>query len=104
MVPAALVERRCAAFLSLRTQPANYGSAQAKRKRNARIVDLSSGGPWESVSITTLSRDWALFDDILQEVYKMGSKAVENKTVIWSAWCAEWKPLGSPQRKGNWIM
>ncbi|KZO94008.1 hypothetical protein CALVIDRAFT_501984 [Calocera viscosa TUFC12733] len=72
---------------------------QVKRERNARIVDLSSGTPWESVSITTLSRDRVLFDDILREAYELGSKAVENKTMIWSAWGAEWKPLGPPRRK-----
>ncbi|KZT58376.1 mitochondrial chaperone BCS1 [Calocera cornea HHB12733] len=72
---------------------------QVKRERNSRMVDIKSGTPWESVSITTLSRDRGLFDDLLREAYELGSIGVENKTVIWSAWGAEWRQLGPPRRK-----
>ncbi|EJU02864.1 hypothetical protein DACRYDRAFT_66078 [Dacryopinax primogenitus] len=72
---------------------------QVRRERNERMIDVKSGTPWEKVSLTTLSRDRALFDIILQEAYDLGSKAIENKTMIYSAWGAEWRPLGPPRRK-----
>ena len=62
-------------------------------------MDLHSGIPWETVTLTTLSRDRSIFPLLLAEARTLADKGTEGKTVVYTAWGAEWRPFGKPRRK-----
>ncbi|KAH7889400.1 BCS1 N terminal-domain-containing protein [Phlebopus sp. FC_14] len=72
---------------------------QMKRERETRSMQLMSGTPWETVTLTTLSRDRNLFSQLLAEARDLAMKDQEGKLVIRTAWGIEWKPFGQPRRK-----
>ncbi|KAG5638278.1 hypothetical protein H0H81_000924 [Sphagnurus paluster] len=72
---------------------------QVKRERETRSMQLMSGVPWETVTLTTLSRDRSLFPRLLSEARDLAMKGQEGKLVIHTAWGIEWKPFGQPRRK-----
>ncbi|GAA5837869.1 hypothetical protein JCM11251_004683 [Rhodosporidiobolus azoricus] len=78
-----------------------YKSAwfQVKRERATNMLDLNSGTPWETVHLTTLSRDRSLFPLLLSEARKLAQQAQVGRTVIYTAWGAEWRPFGRPREK-----
>lgn len=63
------------------------------------MLDLNSGTPWETVHLTTLSRDRDLFSNLLGEARELAQQAVVGRTVIYTAWGAEWRPFGQPREK-----
>lgn len=72
---------------------------QVKRERETRSMQLMSGVPWETVTLTTLSRDRTLFPQLLSEARDLAMRGQEGKLVIHTAWGIEWKPFGLPRRK-----
>jgi chaperone BCS1 len=72
---------------------------QMERQRASKMVDIKSGSPWETVLLTTLSRDRSLFQDILQEAKQLALKNEVGKTVIYTSFGPEWRPMGNPRRK-----
>jgi chaperone BCS1 len=58
-----------------------------------------SGVPWETVTLTTLSRDRYLFPQLLSEARDLAMRGQEGKLVIHTAWGIEWKQFGQPRRK-----
>ncbi|KAF8077829.1 BCS1 N terminal-domain-containing protein [Lyophyllum atratum] len=72
---------------------------QVKRERETRSMQLMSGVPWETVTLTTLSRDRGLFPKLLSEARDLAMRGQEGKLVIHTAWGIEWKPFGQPRRK-----
>lgn len=72
---------------------------QVKRQRETRAMELASGKPWETVIITTLSRDRKLFPLLLSEARDLAMREQEGKLVINIPWGIEWKPFGLPRRK-----
>jgi chaperone BCS1 len=70
-----------------------------KRERETRSMQLMSGTPWETVTVTTLSRDRHLFSKLLAEARDLALRGQEGKLVIRTAWGIEWKPFGQPRRK-----
>jgi mitochondrial chaperone BCS1 len=62
-------------------------------------MQLMSGIPWETVTLTTLSRDRTLFPDLLSEARDLAMRGQEGKLVIHTAWGTEWKPFGKPRPK-----
>lgn len=58
-----------------------------------------SGIPWETVTLTTLSRDRILFPQLLAEARDVAMRGQEGKLVIHTPWGIEWKPFGLPRRK-----
>jgi hypothetical protein len=62
-------------------------------------MQLMSGVPWETVTLTTLSRDRTLFPQLLSEARDLAMRGQEGKLVIHTAWGIEWKPFGLPRRK-----
>ncbi|KAL0946668.1 hypothetical protein HGRIS_012858 [Hohenbuehelia grisea] len=72
---------------------------QVKRERETRSTQLMSGVPWETVTLTTLSRDRSLFPRLLSEARDLAMRGQEGKLVIHTAWGIEWKPFGQPRRK-----
>jgi chaperone BCS1 len=63
------------------------------------MIDMTQGTPWETVTLTTLSRDRALFPQLLAEAREIATRGNQGKLVIYIAWGAEWKPFGQPRRK-----
>ncbi|BGP48759.1 Complex III assembly protein translocase and chaperone [Rhodotorula kratochvilovae] len=72
---------------------------QVKRERATNMLDLNSGTPWETVHLTTLSRDRKLFSNLLSEARELAQQAVVGRTVVYTAWGAEWRPFGQPREK-----
>ncbi|KAG9318840.1 BCS1 N terminal-domain-containing protein [Chiua virens] len=72
---------------------------QMKRERETRSMQLMSGIPWETVTLTTLSRDRYLFPQLLTEARDFALKGQEGKLVIRTAWGIEWKQFGQPRAK-----
>ena len=70
-----------------------------KRERETRSMQLMSGTPWETVTLTTLSRDRRLFPQLLTEARDHALRGQEGKLVIRTAWGIEWKQFGQPRRK-----
>ncbi|KAF9979349.1 hypothetical protein BGZ73_000043 [Actinomortierella ambigua] len=72
---------------------------QVERTRDAKMMDLSTGAPWETVTLTTLSRDRAVFTELLRDAQRMALANQEGKTVIYTSWGPEWRPFGPPRRR-----
>ncbi|EGW34076.1 uncharacterized protein SPAPADRAFT_59502, partial [Spathaspora passalidarum NRRL Y-27907] len=69
------------------------------RERSGKLIDMTSGTPFETVTLTTLYRDRKLFGDMLLEAKQLALKAREGKTVIYTSWGPEWRPFGQPKTK-----
>ncbi|RPD66088.1 hypothetical protein L227DRAFT_132129 [Lentinus tigrinus ALCF2SS1-6] len=78
-----------------------YGKVwmQVKRDRETKSPNLMTGMPWETITITTLSRDRGIFTQLLSEARDMAMRGQEGKLVINIPWGIEWKPFGQPRRK-----
>lgn len=63
------------------------------------MVDLTTGSPWETITLTTLSRDRHVFSELLSEAHKLALNSQEGKTVIYTSWGVEWKPFGLPRKR-----
>ncbi|PHZ13328.1 mitochondrial chaperone BCS1 [Rhizopus microsporus ATCC 52813] len=72
---------------------------QVQRQRDGKMMDLSTGAPFETITITTLSRDRHVFQELLQEAQEMALKKQEGKTVIYTSYGPEWRPFGMPRRR-----
>jgi chaperone BCS1 len=70
-----------------------------ERTRERTMVDLTSGSPWETITITTLSKDRHLFMDMLEEAKIVALSKQIGKTIIYTAFGPEWRPFGTPRRK-----
>jgi chaperone BCS1 len=62
-------------------------------------MQLMSGVPWETVTLTALSQDRMLFPRLLSEARDLALRGHEGKLVIRTAWGIEWRPFGQPRRK-----
>ncbi|TFL07381.1 BCS1 N terminal-domain-containing protein [Pterulicium gracile] len=72
---------------------------QMKRERETKSTQAVSGIPWETVTLTTLSRDRVLFPKLLAEARDLAMRAQEGKLVVHTAWGIQWQPFGLPRRK-----
>jgi chaperone BCS1 len=62
-------------------------------------MDLHSGTPWETLTLTTLSSSRHLFSGLLAEARQLAEASTEGKTVVYTAWGVEWRPFGKPRRR-----
>jgi len=62
-------------------------------------MQMASGTPWETVTLTTLSRDRALFAPLLAEARDAALRGQEGRLVVHTAWGTDWRPFGLPRRK-----
>ena len=72
---------------------------RVERTRAEKMVDLSSGAPWESVTLTSFATNKQLFFDILSEARSTALAKQEGKTVMYVARGTDWQPFGFPRRK-----
>lgn len=70
-----------------------------RRERSGKMVDMTNGSPFETVTLTTLYKDRNLFQELLLEAKEMATKQNEGKTVIYTSWGPEWRPFGQPKSK-----
>lgn len=70
-----------------------------RRERSGKMVDMTNGSPFETVTLTTLYKDRGLFQELLLEAKEMATKQNEGKTVIYTSWGPEWRPFGQPKSK-----
>lgn len=70
-----------------------------RRERSGKMVDMTNGSPFETVTLTTLYRDRNLFKELLMEAKELATKQNEGKTVIYTSWGPEWRPFGQPKSK-----
>lgn len=70
------------------------------RERDTRsTASTSQMIPWETVTLTTLSRDRDVFPQLLAEARDLAMRDQEGKLVIQTQWGTEWRPFGLPRRK-----
>ncbi|TPX55634.1 hypothetical protein PhCBS80983_g05155 [Powellomyces hirtus] len=72
---------------------------QVERQRERQMIDLKSGTPWETITLTTLSRDRKLFAKMLEAAKAAALAKEEGKTVVYTSWGAEWRPFGNPRKR-----
>ncbi|KAI0306336.1 BCS1 N terminal-domain-containing protein [Multifurca ochricompacta] len=72
---------------------------QVKRERETRAMQMATGIPWETVTLTALSRDRTLFPSLLAEARDAALRGQEGRLVVRTAWGTEWRPFGLPRRK-----
>jgi len=63
------------------------------------MIDINSGTPWETVTLTTLGRSHQIFDELLEEARSKALKKEEGRTVIYTSMGVEWRPFGRPRRR-----
>ncbi|RUP51111.1 BCS1 N terminal-domain-containing protein [Jimgerdemannia flammicorona] len=84
------------------TPPAHLGlttTQQVQRQRDGKMMDLTTGSPWETITLTTLSRDRGVFSQLLKEARELALAKQEGKTVMYTSWGPEWRPFGLPRRR-----
>ncbi|XP_060683767.1 mitochondrial chaperone BCS1 isoform X1 [Hemiscyllium ocellatum] len=72
---------------------------RVERNREKQMIDLHTGTPWETVTLTSLGSNRQVFFDILREAKDLALKQREGKTVMYTAMGAEWRPFGFPRRR-----
>ncbi|KAL8821101.1 MAG: hypothetical protein Q9191_007382 [Dirinaria sp. TL-2023a] len=69
------------------------------RTRETKSMDLQSGRPWESITLTTLYSQRHIFEDLFLEAHKLAQQSTEGKTIVYTARSATWERFGEPRRK-----
>ncbi|KTW28504.1 hypothetical protein T552_01763 [Pneumocystis carinii B80] len=72
---------------------------QFYRERDGKMIDLSTGSPWETITLTTLFEDRKIFTELLEDAQNLAMKIQQGKTVIYTSWGSEWRPFGQPRRR-----
>ncbi|KAI8060458.1 BCS1 N terminal-domain-containing protein [Gongronella butleri] len=72
---------------------------KVERQRDGKMVDLTTGSPWETVTITTLARDQPLLNELLSDAQNMALEKQQGKTVMYTSYGPEWRPFGLPRRR-----
>ena len=72
---------------------------RVERNREKQMLDLNTGIPWESVTLTALGRQHELYLDILNSARQVALSKQEGKTVVFTAAGAEWRQFGHARRR-----
>ena len=67
------------------------------RDRSSNTVDLTSGAPWETLTLTTFAFQKQAFARLLEDARDRALEAETNKTVIFSPMGNDWRPFGLPK-------
>lgn len=70
-----------------------------ERNREKQMVDLHTGTPWETVTLTAVGRNKELFYEILNQAREMALQKQEGKTIMYTAMGAEWRQFGYPRKR-----
>jgi len=69
-----------------------------ERERQIKTVDMSTGSPWETLTLTTLAWRPHLFAELLEEAKLAALAREEGKTIIYKDRGPEWQTFGTPKR------
>lgn len=69
------------------------------RQRQDNAINMQTGRPWETVTLTTLYSQRHVFEPLFREAHEIAAKSHEGKTVIYNSWGADWQKFGNPRRK-----
>lgn len=72
---------------------------RVERNREKQMLDLNTGIPWESVTLTALGRRHELYMDILNSARQIALSKHEGRTVVFTAAGAEWRQFGYPRKR-----
>jgi chaperone BCS1 len=70
-----------------------------ERQRTTKMIDITNGSPWETITFTTLSRDRNLLFKLLNDAHDNALKSNQGKTVILKSYGHEWRRIGEPRVK-----
>lgn len=70
-----------------------------KRERSGRLMDITHGSPFETITLKTLYMDRWVFREMLDVARKSAQVKQEGKTVIYTSYGPEWRPFGLPRRR-----
>ena len=68
------------------------------RARETKTVDMSTGAPWETLTLTALSLRPGIFHELLSEAKQAALAREEGMTIIYQCYGHEWRPFGNPKR------
>jgi mitochondrial chaperone BCS1 len=71
----------------------------AVHRQRDKSFDLTTGAPFETVTLTTLYAHRNIFEHLFQDAHVLAQKMREGKTTLYTAWGPEWKKFGEPKRK-----
>ena len=69
------------------------------RVRETKSLDLASGRPWETITLTTLYSQRHIFEDLFTEAHRLAQQSTEGKTIVYTARTTSWERFGEPRRK-----
>ena len=72
---------------------------RVERNREKQMVDLHSGSPWETVTLTSVGRNKQIYFDMLEESRGRALQGHEGKTIMYTAFGSEWRQFGYPRKK-----
>ena len=72
---------------------------RVERSREKQMVDLHSGTPWETVTLTTIGRNRQIYFDMLKEARSKALLSHEGRTIMYIAAGAEWRQFGYSRKK-----
>ncbi|KAJ3112571.1 hypothetical protein HK100_002282 [Physocladia obscura] len=70
-----------------------------ERARDKGMLNLQTGAPFETITITTLARDRHILLSMLEDAKSAALKEEEGKTIIYTSYGPEWRPFGNPRRR-----
>jgi len=68
-----------------------------ERQREVKQMDMSSGHPWETVTLTTFAWNPNLFQELLTEAKAAALEKEDGQTIIYQCYGPEWRPFGRPK-------
>lgn len=78
-----------------------YGSTwfRVERTREQHTLDLHMGVPWETVTLTALGNNKAVFTQMLEEARCLAMRENDGRTVMYTAMGSEWRQFGHARRR-----
>eukprot|EP00929_Paragymnodinium_shiwhaense_P123163 TRINITY_DN9666_c0_g2_i1.p1 TRINITY_DN9666_c0_g2~~TRINITY_DN9666_c0_g2_i1.p1 ORF type:complete len:513 (-),score=124.80 TRINITY_DN9666_c0_g2_i1:123-1661(-) len=68
-----------------------------ERQRETKTVDMHTGSPWETLTLTTLALRPRLFEELLHEAKQDALAREVGRTIIYQSYGHEWRPFGNPK-------
>ena len=68
-----------------------------ERQRDNRSIDITSGSPWETLTLTTMAWNAHIFRKILKDAETMALAKEAGRTVIYNPMGHDWRPFGDPK-------
>ena len=69
------------------------------RVRETKSINMQTGKPWETVTLTTLYSQRHIFEDLFKEAHKLAQQSTEGKTIVYTSRSTSWDKFGEPRRK-----